>query len=837
MSKIDIAKSRFEEYVSRIRDYQENDMTESDTRSKLLDELFLQVLEWDESHIQRERYVQVGYYDYMFTIPGFQFIVEAKRNFVQFALPIKHKTVSINVFAQSNPDVVNQIREYLIEVGLQYGIITNGSQFIIAKFINNDGSDWKKNQCIIFHNIEDIQTRFVEFYNLISKSALVENEGFVIFQEERVRGSILLSSISNKDKELVRNTLSSNLAPIINEVFGEIHKYESLSNREIIKECFIQNEEIKKNKSDIEKLFSDRPPELAEIIPARNTKNIATQIEGEIKTHPISLKDVDPPKPIIIVGSKGAGKTTFINYLFKLSFSEEFLESRPYIYIDFRRYIDEDLERIGNVVLRDAIEQLFDNYPHLELHSLQVLKRIFFKEIKNNDESIWQYDKANSQDRYFQKLNDYLEVSRNDTQLYFNKLSEYLIRERRLRLCVVIDNADQFDVSIQRKAFLFAQSLNLKASCAVIISLREGYYYRWRHKPPFDAFEKSNVYHISAPPYKEVLQKRIDYALNNMNIEGKASGAMGQSLTIQIDNNSVVEFLYSLKQNLFGEENSEMLAFLEETTYPNIREGLEIFKHFLLSGHTEVAEYVLRQQMSPERTDTIPFWEFVKAVALDNKKYYNHEISRINNIFYPVEGSNNHFLKIKILKYLFHKVEKLGYTEKFDSAKRVLEVFTHAGYKYVNVLNELNELLRYRFIETDDSVSDDDSDSILEDMDNISITSKGNYYINTLMSSFVYLELVMQDTPIFNKDSFDKISRSFPLSNKLGKQNLQSRIDTVKHFVEYLQNQEKVENATSDEIEVDIVRNIFNQGLEADLRRLNTRQTSIVRDKIRPKTI
>ncbi|MBK8655209.1 MAG: hypothetical protein IPN20_15185 [Haliscomenobacter sp.] len=823
MMKIDQSKICFDKFKTEYNDFILNDMTEADTRSKLLDELFKTVLGWTEKDIDREGHTEEGYYDYQFSIPGFNFVVEAKKNFIEFKLPVKHRSVTLGTLKKDNGEVISQIRRYLVEVGLQYGVISNGRQFIIGKFINSDRSDWQKNKCIIFNGIEEIEERFIEFYNLLSKYAIIENSGFIISNEENKKGQIILSTIRYKDSELIRNSLSSNLVPIIDKVFGEIYKYEILDDKELLKECFIENEEIKKNKSDIEKLFADKPPELTEVIPARNTKNIAKQIEDEINNHGLNVKGNEAPKPIIIVGSKGAGKTTFINYLFKLSFSDNFLESRPYIYLDFRRYTEEDIEKVSQTILRDAIELLYENYSHFELHSLKVLKRIFIKEIKQNDESIWGYDKFNDIDRYNQKLNSFLEENRNDKEFYFIKLSEYLIRERRLRLCVVIDNADQFDINVQKKAFLFAQSINRKAKCAVIISLREGYYYRWRHLPPFDAFA-SNVYHITAPPYKEVLQKRIDYALQNIQIDGKTSGTFGESLNIELGNNAVKDFLQSVKQTLFGYENSEILTFLEETTYPNIREGLEIFKHFLLSGHTDVAEYVLRQKISPNSSNIIPFWEFVRSVALDNKKYFNHEISRVHNLFFPAEDSPNHFLKIKILKYLFNRVEKLGYTEKFIPTEQVVIVFTNAGYKLNLVINELNELLRYKFIETDDSLSDKEFDSHLEEHQNISISLKGNYYVNDLLCSFVYLDLMLHDTPIFDTDHYEKIRSLFPLSNEQGKQNLQARIDTTQAFVEYLSQQEKRETIESDDIAKDIIKGIRQNGLDKDIRRIKNAQ-------------
>src|SRR5690606_908810 len=119
--------------------------------------------------------------------------------------------------------------------------------------------------------------------------------------------------------------------------------------------------------------------------------------------------------------------------------------------------------------------------------------------------------------------------------------------------------------------------------CGTVISLREGYYYKWRLSPPFDAYE-SNVYHVTAPKYAEVLQKRIDFTLEKITLERNTIGEAGPGSKMEITNQSVIEFLSGLKNSLFSEHNSSLLDFLSYTTYPNIREGLKIFKQFLTSG-------------------------------------------------------------------------------------------------------------------------------------------------------------------------------------------------------------------------------------------------------------
>lgn len=820
MLYIDEAKNNFKSYKEKISNYTEIKLSESDTRSKILDEMFITVLGWDESEIRREGYTQAGYYDYLFACPSFKFIVEAKKSLEEFKLPKRNKTVTLNNIYKENAEVVKQIRGYLGEVGLQYGIITNGKQFVIGKFITSDGTLWTANKCLIFDSLEDIDDRFVEFYNCLSKDSIIENSGFDFLKEEETKAQIVTSNIPSKDGELIRNSLSSALTPLINDLFGEIYKYNELDDKILIEHCFVENEEIKKNKSDIEKLFADKPRTLNEIIPGRNTKNLAESIKSEIGNDVISSKNINPPKPIIIVGSKGAGKTTFINYLFKLSFGEDFLKTRPYVYIDFRSYTENDFLNIDEKIINDTLSYLYDRYAEYELYSLKVLKRIYIHDIHKKDASTWAYNKLNDQAKYNEVLNLFLEQKQDDYQNHFIKLSEYLIRERGQRFCLIIDNADQFEMDVQRKAFLFAQSINIKAKCAVIISLREGYYYAWRNKPPFDAFA-SNVYHVTAPPYREVLKRRIEYALQNFNLSGRTIGIVGSSLRVDYGNDSLRDFILSVENTLFVKENSKMLEFLEETTYPNIREGLEIFKSFLLSGHTNVDQYIMRQQATTKSENIVPIWEFVKAIALENKKYYNHTVSRIFNVFYPVEGSNSHFLKLKILYYLRFQLDTLGYKEKYTSIRKIVDDFSQANYKVKIIMAELNLLLRSSLVEDEDTLSDKDETFQLVDNSNLSISLKGNYYINVLVPSFAYFDLLLQDTPIFSEEHYSKIKANFPLTGLDGKRNVSKRALVVEVFVDYLKGRELRETVESDIVPTKIMQDILVNGLQEEVKRLS----------------
>ena len=820
IKNIDKSKTSFDIYRNQISNYIKDDLSESDTRSKLIDEILKSILGWEEENISREGYTQEGYYDYLIGIPSFKFVIEAKRNFAEFSLPTKHKNVTIGTLMKGNGEIINQIRKYLFDVSVPFGVLTNGHQFIIGKFYNSDGTDWKKNKCVIFNGLEDIESRYIDFFDLLSKFSVIENSGFNIISDELIpSGHKVLACAPNRGDELVRNPLSAELAALINDIFGEIYKYDILDDENLIKECFIENSEIKKNKSEIEKLFADLPPKIDNVIPIRNTKNLANTITNEIEGYPIKLKEIAAPKPIIIVGSKGAGKTTFINYLFKAVITEDFKKQRPVIYLDFRNYTKADLFDSSHKIYKDLLNQFYETFPKIDILNLTALKRIYYQEIDRNNRTIWNYDLSNSDVKYNEKLTNFFESKLQDNENHFIKTSEYLIRERRVRLCIIIDNADQFDTQTQKDVFLFAQSLNRRAKCAVIISLREGYYYKWRYQPPFDAFA-CNVYHVTAPSYSEILQKRINYALANIEVEGKSKGELSSVIKIEFDNSAVKDFLLSIKQSLFGKENSQLLMFLEETTYPNIREGLEIFKNFLLSGHTQVEQYILRQRSSPESSIPIPFWEFLKAIALYNKLYYNQEISLVNNLFSPAEGSTNHFTKIKLLKYLDSKLQVQGYTEKFVSYKHIIDIFSNAGYKQSVINNEIKGLLKHHLIETDDYISDTDYAFEPEENQSLCISLKGHYYINVLLYNFSYVELTLQDTVIYDDKYLSSLKEVFPIADAEGNRNLKQRLETVKIFVEYLRQQEHKETIESELIAKNIVQDIFDNGLNKEFKRI-----------------
>src|SRR5690606_940999 len=62
--------------------------------------------------------------------------------------------------------------------------------------------------------------------------------------------------------------------------------------------------------------------------------------------------------------------------------------------------------------------------------------------------------------------------------------------------------------------------------------------------------------------------------------------------------------------------------------------------------------------------------------------------------------------------------------------------------------------------------------------------------LKSLINRFHYIDLILQDTPIYNSSIFDELCIIFPDSDEYGNRNLEQRKMTVNKFIDYLAKEE-----------------------------------------------
>ncbi|QCX39419.1 hypothetical protein FF125_13595 [Aureibaculum algae] len=807
MTEYDIAYKNLTEFEKDYSAFKELDLSETDTRSKILDKLLIEVLGWTEFDIEREGWVRVGFFDYELKTSAFQFVIEAKKNFIEFKLPKKGNEVKLETIYKGNKEVFDQIRSYIFERGLSYGVITNGTQFIIAQFSNTLGKDWKEQKCIFFKDIEDIKKNFDRFYDLLHRESVTNYGRLKINKTSNIAKTIVKDhSLKRKKFELVRNQISQQLIPIINKVFEEIYNTESLEGKKILKDCYVENKDVKKYNSELGFIFADNPPTFdTRIIPVQNTEKTQEQLKDQIFTDVNVL-----PDPIILIGTAGAGKTTFIKYFTEVLLSKKHKKNRPLVYLDFRLYTSQTI-RDTRFIYNAIIEQLENEYPELNLTKINVLKTIYKKDIDKKKQGTWSYFVSN-EEKINEAIANLIDEKQKDPINHLKSVTDYLLYKCNKRICVLFDNADQLNEADQKEVFLLGNGINRSLKSIAIISLREGYFYKWKNKPPFNAYQ-SIVYHITAPPYRKVLEKRINYVMTRFDFQAIELNAENKQVKFQ--KGSLDHLFKNLYDTLFNYTNSSIMEFLEETSYPNTRQGLENFKSFLLSGHSKITEYMSFDYNIGQ--GGIPIWEFFKSIALDSNYYYETNKSTVVNLFYPSKNNTNHFTKLRLLNYLFDKLKKTSKKIEYFPVNIITNEFIKAGYSIDIIEEEIQELFDLKLVSTSEYSEDIEEEFRIESESMISITSVGVFYIKSLVNKFYYLDLILQDTPIYDDEFFNKLCEVFPDSDEYGNRSLEKRKKSVELFIKYLLSQESKDKKFISNFEDKIIMFDVNSHLLSEL--------------------
>ncbi|RKX64809.1 hypothetical protein DRP44_07670, partial [candidate division TA06 bacterium] len=86
--------------------------------------------------------------------------------------------------------------------------------------------------------------------------------------------------------------------------------------------CYVNSDDVRTSNSKLGILFEDEPPSFdSRIKPVKNTKHTQGQITDEIQKPLGSI-----PEPVIIIGSKGSGKTTFIKYFTEITLDKKIIQ-------------------------------------------------------------------------------------------------------------------------------------------------------------------------------------------------------------------------------------------------------------------------------------------------------------------------------------------------------------------------------------------------------------------------------------------------------------------------------------------------------------------------------
>jgi len=253
-------KESFKDFIDR-----NGYVTEADTRVNLIDKILINVLLWPEADIKREKSTSVGYLDYLLSINWKNLVcVEAKKEGTTFTFPAdkKRKIYKISGSVSTDKNVnqaIVQARNYCDDSAIRYAIVTNGYTWIVFRAIRDDIS-WKEGNARVFYSIDEILDSFTEFWNLLSYECI--NQGSLDAEFSSATTNIrevhrVLNLLLQPDLPLLRNSLNTQLNPIINHFFEDIADPNYI---ETLENCYVYLNSVKTVANDISFAIVDAIP-------------------------------------------------------------------------------------------------------------------------------------------------------------------------------------------------------------------------------------------------------------------------------------------------------------------------------------------------------------------------------------------------------------------------------------------------------------------------------------------------------------------------------------------------------------------------------------------------
>jgi len=688
---------------------------EADTRAKIIDAILRECLGWSEANIRREENVESGRIDYKLVYQDVPIIiVEAKKAGEYFDIPKsmmnrRYKLKGAIETVANLTQALEQARRYCDDIGCKYAAVCNGYQLVIFAAITL-GKNWKDGYCYVFHSLVDIKENFNLFWNMLAYEQVIIRSSLIEHFEKGKRELSFEKTIADihfPDQSWARNRLYSQIRPISDFVFTEILDE---ARADVLKRCYVYGRSTNPLSKDMEDYFIDRLPHFAEKFKIKDIIERESKAGSFEKEYIIQAFKQDKPidgakgSLLVLLGGIGAGKSTFLLRFFRLVLAEH--ENLLWFFVDFKFAPPKETE-IEEFILGKILEEWEGRYSP-EIRPI---------------------------------IEDYgFDAYTTDKKKYFSKLFR-LLNLLKFSITLVVDNVDRHNASFQEKIFLCCQHLTDVLRTITIVSMREETFVLSTKVGIFDAYNIPK-FHIASPNFLEMITKRIEFTIGMI-----SAGAISKLLPriTQTDVKELEKYFLIIKHSLrkMNEQSRKIVRFMHNVSVGNMREALEMFNKFIISGNTNIDEIFCIFDVTGEYQ--IAYHQYLKSIMLGEYRYYVQSRSHIMNLYdFDTSISDSHFILLRILHYLLKRTNVgssigRGYVDISDLVNVASSVFI----KKEVITDSLLRLSGFNLVEYDNQ-----SKTEIKSAAFVKITASGQYYLKHLKHEFVYLDSVYVDSPI-----------------------------------------------------------------------------------------
>lgn len=364
-------------------------------------------------------------------------------------------------------------------------------------------------------------------------------------------------------------------------------------------------------------------------------------------------------KVLLLVGSVGSGKSTFIDHLYEVALPRDLIDSTVWCRVNMNS-APVSADEIYTWLRREIIRGCRVSLPEEDFEDLEVMRRLYGVEINRFNKGVGKLY-INQTDVYNVKLAEHIEDIQKDQQAVANAHVRFACGERNKLFVLVLDNCDKKTRDEQLLMFEAAQWLQKEFRCLVILPLRDETFDNHRDQPPLDTALKDLVFRIEPPLFQQILMTRVQLALKALAVDGneKLYFTLPNGFTVEYPRSDQAFYLTSILKSLF-EHDRFIRRMIVGLSGRNMRRALEIFLEFCNSGH--VGEDQIFKMRQSEGNYTLPIHQVANVLLRMNRRFYDSDHSYIKNMFAARKDDPlpSFFCRYMIMRWLKGKFDTSG---------------------------------------------------------------------------------------------------------------------------------------------------------------------------------
>lgn len=582
----------------------------------------------------------------------------------------------------------------------------------------------------------------------------------------------LLGGAGFQNEEVGQNTFGSTITASISAIFNPTTETERTF---IARNGYIPSRRRERYVDPIDRVIrAARPPSETDAQYLDDTSK-PTELISRLKN-----KGNLEHKVLLLIGSVGSGKTTFVDHLREVALPRALIDTTVWCRLDMNSAPVSPTE-IYDWLRLALVDACRASLPKDDFDDLDTLRKVFAVEINKFNKGVGKLY-ASQPDVFNVKLAEHIESIQNDRHAVAQAHIRYCCGDRS-KLCIIaLDNCDKKTRDEQLLMFEAAQWLQKEFRALVILPLRDETYDNHRLQPPLDTALKDMVFRIEPPLFQNVLLSRVRLAMSQLN---KSSGeklyfTLPNGMTVEYPRSDQAYYLTSIVKSLF-EHDRFVRRMIVGLSGRNMRNALEIFLEFCNSAH--IGEDQIFKIRQSEGRYTLPLHQVATVLIRMNRRFYDSDHSYVKNLFSANRDDPrpSFFCRYMILRWLREKFSASGTDglKGYFRAGMIKQELMSYGLSPDMLEREFNYLLGSRCVVAEhlriDSVNDDDL---------VRIGPAGFVHLD-LIGNVSYLAAVAEDTFFSDRIQAERVSNRIKSAG--GHLHVKTAVDNATEVVEYLQ--------------------------------------------------